>query len=324
MAEQIQDLEAGIDELPDDPTYLLGSTRSDRRDGRVYVHTERIRWAVKVAQATGRPLLLRGPSGSGKSSLAPFVSRAMHRKFYAATVHSRTQARDLMYEFDSLRRLADAQANDPRARMLHHYLEPRALWWAFDPVSARLRGLRDEDAAPHTHPATDPGVGPPDAEAVVLIDEIDKADSDVPNSLLEALGSNQFSVAELGIHIEAGDRRPLILITTNEERDLPAAFMRRCIVLVLPEHDKTELVRIALAHFGKRAELVASMIADEVLALRKDKEFASKRHRPPSTAEFLDAVKACLDLGLDPRTQREAWDRIAEFTLLKSPIRFGA
>src|SRR5918912_2702323 len=100
--------------LPDDPLYKhFRATLGDRRDGRVYVHDARIQWAVKVAQATNRPLLLRGPAGSGKSSLAPYVSRSLKRIFYAVTVQSRTQARDLLYEFNTLRRLADAQAGDP-------------------------------------------------------------------------------------------------------------------------------------------------------------------------------------------------------------------
>lgn len=315
MNEAIQEIDPDVVVLAADPRYAVSEMLGDRRDGAVYVHTERIRWAVKVAQVTGRPLLLRGPAGSGKSSLAPFVARFLKRRFYSATVQSRTQARDLMYEFDALRRLADAQANESRARIMHHYVEPRALWWAFDPVSAAIRGAA-EDLPAEIVPAADPGVGPTGANAVVLIDEIDKADPDVPNSLLEALGSRQFTISETGFTIKAETRNPLILITTNEERDLPAAFLRRCVILFLPEHQKEDLVRIARAHFGNAAADLYALIADEVLRLRKELPTGC---RPPSTAEFLDAIRACVSLELSPRENPKGWNFIFEFTLLKTP-----
>jgi MoxR-like ATPase len=309
--------------LPDDPLYKhLGATLGDRRDGRVYVHDARIQWAVKVAQATNRPLLLRGPAGSGKSSLAPYVSRSLKRIFYAVTVQSRTQARDLLYEFNTLRRLADAQAGDPRAIRLHRYLEPRPLWWALDPGSATRHGLAPDD--PLHDPAddaVDPGEGPRDADPVVLIDEIDKADPDLPNSLLEALGSHQFTVTEIDRRIQA-TRTPLVIITTNEERDLPAAFLRRCVVLSLREHQKDDLVRIAEIHFGPDSKNLYKPIADELLRLRK--EFEAARRRAPSTAEYLDAVNACRELGVDPRASSPQWNQIVDLTLAKSSGRADA
>ncbi|HKB09422.1 MAG TPA: AAA family ATPase, partial [Vicinamibacterales bacterium] len=115
----------------------LGSLLGDRRDGRVYVADERIRAATRVALATRRPLLLRGPAGSGKSSLAPFMARVLGRRFYTFTVTARTQARDLLWQFDALRRLSDAQVrragDDSPSRVDHieHYIEPGPLWWAF-------------------------------------------------------------------------------------------------------------------------------------------------------------------------------------------------
>ncbi|HYK03167.1 MAG TPA: MoxR family ATPase [Thermoanaerobaculia bacterium] len=313
----IQELAPETYELPADPAYAhLGAALGDRRDGRVYVHDDRIQWAVKVAQATNRPLLLRGPAGSGKSSLAPFVTRSLKRIFYSTTVQSRTQARDLLYEFNSLRRLADAQAGDPRARELHRYLEPRPLWWALDPESARRRGLAPGD--PLHDPADDaydPGEGPMEAEPVVLIDEIDKADPDLPNSLLEALGSHQFTVTETDRRIQA-TRKPLVIITTNEERDLPAAFLRRCVVLFLPEHERADLVRIATMHFGEDEKNLYGLVADELMRLRKD--FKAARRRPPSTAEYLDAVKACRELGVEPCTGGAEWTLVVDLTLVKS------
>src|SRR6186713_2909354 len=131
--------------LPDSDAYRdLGGSLGDRRDGRVYVHDQRIRTAVRVAIASRRPLLLRGDPGSGKSSLAPFIARALGWRFYAATVTARTQARDLMWEFDALRRLSDAQTRrvtqptqtlvdqlEPNpVDQLEYYVEPKVLWWA--------------------------------------------------------------------------------------------------------------------------------------------------------------------------------------------------
>ncbi len=312
MSDPIQEIPKDLVLLTDAASDALG----DRRDGAVYVHSDRIRWAVKLAQATGRPLLLRGPAGSGKSSLAPFVARFLGWRFYSATVQSRTQARDLMYEFDALRRLADAQANDLRARVMHHYVEPRALWWAFDPDSAARRGTPTDGPA-DVLASPDPGAVAAAANAVVLIDEIDKADPDVPNSLLEALGSRQFTVTETGFTVRAGARNPLVLITTNEERDLPAAFLRRCVVLFLPEHQRDDLVRIARAHFGDELVEVYELVADEVLRLRR--ELQATGRRPPSTAEYLDAIRACWRLELHPRQDPDGWNRIFEFTLQKSP-----
>src|SRR5262245_23264223 len=123
----------------------LGSSLGDRRDGRVYVYDPEVRAAVRVAVASERPLLLRGPAGSGKSSLAPFVARVLQRRFYWATVTARTEARDLMWQFDALKRLNDAQiqADEERRRVtqLQSYIEPGVLWWAFNPATARRRGL---------------------------------------------------------------------------------------------------------------------------------------------------------------------------------------
>ena len=338
--------------LPDSDAYRdLGGSLGDRRDGRVYVHDQRIRTAVRVAIASRRPLLLRGDPGSGKSSLAPFIARALGWRFYAATVTARTQARDLMWEFDALRRLSDAQTRrvtqptqtlvdqlEPNpVDQLEYYVEPKVLWWALSATTAAARGL---SACPPSRSAQDPGVGPTseseNSGCVVLIDEIDKADPDVPNNLLECLGSLQFTVQETGFAVKADEKvlrgerpAPLVIVTTNDERELPAAFLRRCATLYLKRHDKPQLLEIASKHFpitgpdsATLEEAAASrralfgFVADELLRLQGDARL--KGRRQPSTAEYLDALKACLAICPNPEADKEQWEQISQLTLDKT------
>ena len=326
MTTKIPTLDALDTRLDDTGEYKdLGSDLGDRRDGRVYVHDSRIRTATRIALATGRPLLLRGPAGSGKSSLAPFMARALERQFYAFTVTARTQARDLMWRFDALGRLSDAQVRRPgdagpsKVDRLEHYIEPGVLWWALDPASARRRGLREGEAiVPSIVEPSDPGKGPTANGVVLLIDEIDKADPDVPNNLLEPLGSLQFTVEETRARVSLAGVPPLVFITTNDERELPAAFRRRCVILYLDKHTRQDLVSIAKVHFSDHNPPVTDDLADRIatahLNLREQAE--KDGSRPPSTAEYLDAVRACLTLGADPAATGE-WAHIEELALSK-------
>jgi MoxR-like ATPase len=194
----------------------------DLRDGSVYVYEEGITLAVRVALATGRPLLLLGPPGSGKSSLAAFVARAMNWNYFEQVVTSRTKAQDLLWTFDVVRRLRDAQAKELHGG-LEPYIEPRVLWWAFAPADARLRGAKE--LPDRVKEALAPGMlRGEDHPSVVLIDEVDKADPDVPNDLLVSLGSQRFRVDELGREVTAANR-VLVFITSNNERSLPPAFL---------------------------------------------------------------------------------------------------
>jgi MoxR-like ATPase len=351
MAVPIPALETLGFDLEDDQRYRrLGSTLGDRRDGRVYVHDDRIRTAVRVAIATRRPLLLRGDPGSGKSSLAPFIARALKWRFHSFTVTGRTQARDLMWHFDALRRLSDAQVvrgsaqpGSNRVDHLEYYIEPKALWWALDPVSARRRGLPDSHVLEREHEAKDPGIGPERTSTdvpshgrgvVVLIDEIDKADPDVPNNLLESLGSLQFTVQETNFAVTAShairngnEHPPLVMVTTNNERELPTAFQRRCVTLYLRRHEPPALIDIATRQFpveagrtdarqeAARRQALFGTVAAELTRLRKEAKDSGRRE--PSTAEYLDAVKACLALPADPDTEKTLWQHIAQMTLSK-------
>ncbi|MFJ9736641.1 AAA family ATPase [Streptomyces sp. NPDC101166] len=292
----------------------------DPRDGRPYDMTEDLRLAVEVALATERPLLLSGDPGSGKSSLAPFLARERHLRYYEHVVTSRTQATDLLWTFDSVRRLADAQAH----RMHGNdggYLQPGVLWWSLAPESARTRGglLKPPD---RLDPLERFYRQERARGAVVLIDEIDKADPDMPNGLLVPLGSQEFTIAETGATVcrEDGVDPHLVVITTNGERELPPAFLRRCITFELPPPTEDSLVRIAelhLAHenvaMGDETMELVMLLAEELAKAREEKNVS--RDRLPSTAEFLDALRACRTMGLRPGHPK--WHLLRNLTLLK-------
>jgi MoxR-like ATPase len=262
---------------------------ADRRDQSIYVYTDEIVLAVNVALATGRPLLVRGPSGCGKSTLARNVARTLARRYYEQVISSRTQARDLLWQMDLLRRLQDAQA-EKLARDLAPYVLPGVLWWAFDRESARVQLTRSRVG---NSSMCEPGEYLSGERSVVLMDEIDKADPDVPNNLLVPLGSLTFLVEETGELVHASEP-PLVFLTTNDERDLPPAFVRRCVELKIASPTSEQLMTVGRAHFGTASDTLLSEIA--ALFGTAGEGGAS----PPSTAEYLDTVRACLNLEVKP------------------------
>jgi MoxR-like ATPase len=283
-----------------------------------YVFDAPLALAVNVALATGRPLLLRGHPGTGKTSLARSVAAQLGWRFYGTTVSSRTTARDLQWGYDAVGRLAeaDAEADPAWKRPRAAFVTPGPLWWAFDRDLARRRGLtqRDFDAADgRVTAAPDPSAEVEHERAVVLIDEIDKADPDVPNDLLVPLGSLQFQVDDGPL--VAAKQPPLVVITTNEERDLPRAFVRRCVVHTLEQPTPTRLREIAEAHAGTtfNAELFDAVVA-EYVAVRQRRIDANEA--PPSVAELLDVLNACRNL--DTATTRSVWSDLARVLLDKA------
>ena len=306
-------------------------TYGDRRDGLLYRYTNDAKLAINIALATGRPLLILGETGCGKSSLAFNLAMVMKRRYYEFVVTSRSQARDLFYRYDAVRRLGDSQLGhnvDKRSGEAFQacdfawqtpfpYIEPMPIWWIFDQAGAANRGCSDVKVLSKIQKAKDLGVYPevsPEASSILLIDEIDKADPDFPNNLLVPLGSRQFTVEEIATTIAIDSSKqcdeplnqPLIIITSNKQRELPDTFLRRCIVLEIPPPTKDQLVELAEITFGTRLDQLYKTIAD-ILQPSGDKNPNSAKL---SSAEFLDAVQAIQKLNasdIEMITKRISW-----------------
>lgn len=275
---------------------------------RYVYHDPRIVPAVNIALATRRPLMVTGVPGSGKSSLAPDIARQLGWAYLRETLTSRTRSEDLVATFDAVDRLNDAQVN--RAGPIEDYLVPGALWWTFDPATAS--GLRS---------AVDPRANPDGwaAGTVLLLDEIDKAEPDLPNDLLEPLDSLSITVRSRGRLQARHD--VLVVITSNGERAMPPAFLRRCIRLELDDRDPSFFVEVATSHFGPGHDSLYADLASHTLELGEQAELAGGRR--PSMAEYIDAVRACLSFGERPggpgREATPLWAAIEEAALRKTP-----
>jgi MoxR-like ATPase len=295
-----------------------------------HVFTEAQVDAVNAALAAGRPLLVRGEPGTGKSQLARAAAAGLGRVLLVKTIDARTEARDLLWSFDAVARLAEAQVQGVLQRSEIalrdaldplRFIEPGPIWWAFDWVGARAQAERARAAVPPAPPAWQPGDG-----AVLLIDEIDKADSAVPNGLLEAFGQRRFA-GPVGKEVVCAEPAPLVLITTNEERALPDAFLRRCLVLQLTwpadaEEMKGKLMAWGRAHFVDARSTLLAGAADLLIG---DRRAALERGlNPPGGAEYLDLLRAVIGLAPgDPEEQERLLGRVAQFALAKHPAEPG-
>ena len=280
--------------------------------------------AVNAALGARRPLLLRGEPGTGKSQLARAAAVGLRRAFVHFTVDGRTEAQDLLWSIDAVARLAEAQVmgarrdisdDDVRRRIeVLEFLRPGVLWWAFSWDTALTQATRTRMAAPEAPEGWTAADG-----VVVLIDEIDKADASVPNGLLDAFGHGRFDVPGHG-PVSMGASAPLVVLTTNEERSLPDAFRRRCLVhyLSLPDggaalHDI--VIARGRAHFAECALSVLRRAAEQ---LEKDRAPLRKQGLPaPGLAEYLDLVRAVTAQETNEQRQLALLDRIAKFALRK-------
>ena len=287
----------------------------------LHVYDPKTILALNVALATRRPLLISGEPGSGKSTLARSAAAVLGWRYYKQMITSRTQAADLLWKYDTLRRLSAAQ--NPAETLLpnQYYVEPGSLWWAFDPKTAAHRGCRIEIESVHC--VRDPDLGTNvtmPQNAVILLDEIDKADPDVPNDLLEPFDLKEFTVRETNDRVSLTDDRDLLMIlTTNGEREMPPAVLRRCVLLTLDPPDKEWFVTIADLRRGKKDHALHEAVAGAVMDLRAAARKASLRE--PSTSEYLDALAVCDQLGIDTTSadwkNAEAWQEVRRTVLWK-------
>jgi len=292
--------------------------------------------AVVAAWHAGRPLLVRGKPGVGKSQLASAVAQALGWQFISVSIQPRTEYQDLLWEFDAVSRLAQAQIvgalagkhnNEqnalPASLQREKFIVPGPLWWAVRPTSAkRQNALADHSDDPYLVE------NPKNEGLVLLIDEIDKADANLPNGLLELLGNGDIG---LPVQTITGEklRRPLTLITSNDERQLPPAFLRRCLVLTieLPKSKEdllAHLTKIAKAHVETNVDAISrvpSGIVKKTAELISDaREKTPEGEHPPGPAEFLDLLRVAGGLGGGEEEMEENIKDLHEIVLLKSVV----
>lgn len=282
--------------------------------------------AVNSAIAAGRPLLVRGEPGTGKSQLARAAAQKLGRVFVQHVVDSQTESRDLLWSFDAVQRLAEAQlagvlgpnrGNVREDLKVARFIQPGPLWWAFDWPGAREQAKLSEAMEPIQNDG-----GSWERGSVFLLDEIDKAEPEVPNGLLEVLGNRAFTPKGYGGSVCANETLPLVIITTNEERALPDAFLRRCLVLRLQLPREEKLLKEVLmergqVHFPEAGRAVLQKAAD-LLYDHRSKAMAARITPLPGQAEYLDLLRAVLKLADGEEEQKKMLDVVAQFTLEKN------
>ena len=233
-----------------------------------YVATDDLMLAVNASITLQRPLLIKGEPGTGKTLLAEKVARALNKPMYEWHVKSTTKAQQGLYEYDAVSRLRDSQLGDGRVHDIGNYIVKGKLWEAFDS----------------------------EQQSVLLIDEIDKADIEFPNDLLRELDRMEFYVYETRQMVKAR-YRPIVFITSNNEKELPDAFLRRCFFHYIRFPDKDTMQQIIDVHYpGIKKELVK-----QALELFFDIREVQGLKKKPSTSELLDWLKLLLaeDIPLD-------------------------
>lgn len=237
-----------------------------------YVATEDLTVAVNAAIRLERPLLVKGEPGTGKTVLAEEIAAALGAPLITWHIKSTTKAQQGLYEYDAVSRLRDSQLGDPRVSEIGNYIKRGKLWDAF--VSAE--------------------------RPVLLIDEIDKADIEFPNDLLLELDRMEFHVYETGETIRAA-RRPVMIITSNNEKELPDAFLRRCFFHYIRFPDTETMQRIVEVHFPG----IKKRLMEEALKLFFEVREVPGIKKKPSTSELLDWLKLLVAEDIGPEVLRE-------------------
>ncbi|MFQ3595450.1 MAG: MoxR family ATPase [Sphingomonadaceae bacterium] len=237
-----------------------------------YVATDDLKVAVNAAATLRRPLLVKGEPGTGKTVLAQEIAQAFGAPLIEWHVKSTTRAQQGLYEYDAVSRLRDSQLGDPRVQDISNYIRRGKLWEAF----------------------TSPEL------PVLLIDEIDKADIEFPNDLLQELDRMEFFVYETGETVKA-TQRPIVIITSNNEKELPDAFLRRCFFHYIKFPDRETMEAIVRVHFPD----IQKQLVSEALTIFYDIREVPGLKKKPSTSELLDWLKLLLHEDLPVETLRE-------------------
>jgi MoxR-like ATPase len=236
-----------------------------------YVATDDLKVAVNAAVTLERPLLVKGEPGTGKTELARQVAGSLGLPIIEWHIKSTTRAQQGLYEYDAVSRLRDSQLGDERVHDVRNYIRRGKLWQAFET----------------------------EGKSVLLIDEIDKADIEFPNDLLQELDRMEFYVYETGETVVARTR-PIVIITSNNEKELPDAFLRRCFFHYIRFPDLETMKRIVEVHFpGIRQQLLTAALT-QFYEVREQQGLKKK----PSTSEVLDWLKLLLAQDLDPEDLR--------------------
>ncbi|MGA0800141.1 MAG: AAA family ATPase [Steroidobacteraceae bacterium] len=236
-----------------------------------YIATADLGMAVNAAVTLGRPLLIKGEPGTGKTQLALEVAGALGRPMFEWHVKSTSKAQQGLYEYDAVSRLRDSQLGDPKAADIRNYIVRGKLWEAFDS----------------------------DVQPVLLIDEIDKADIEFPNDLLREIDRMEFYVYETRELVKAR-HRPIIIITSNNEKELPDAFLRRCFFHYIRFPDAETMEKIVEVHYPN---LKKELLAEALGAFYKVRETPGLKKKP-STSELLDWIKLLLAEDIPPEALR--------------------
>ncbi len=223
-----------------------------------YIATNDLMMAVNAAVTLQRPLLIKGEPGTGKTQLAQEIARSLERPLFEWHIKSTSKAQQGLYEYDAVSRLRDSQLGDARVHDIANYIVKGKLWEAFES----------------------------DAQPVLLIDEIDKADIEFPNDLLRELDRMEFYVYETRELVQAR-HRPIIVITSNNEKELPDAFLRRCFFHYIRFPDPETMARIVEVHYPG---LLKELLAEALTSFFKLRETPGLRKKP-STSELLDWIK---------------------------------